>query len=46
MTLLAAPGVDVPRVLDRLWDAGVAVEGLAGFYVSSRRRTDSSSDTA
>jgi GntR family transcriptional regulator/MocR family aminotransferase len=35
VTLLAAPGVDVPLVVTRLRDAGVAVEPLAGFYASS-----------
>ena len=32
VTLLAAPGVDVPGVVARLREAGVAVERLADFY--------------
>jgi GntR family transcriptional regulator/MocR family aminotransferase len=35
VTLLAAPDVDVPRVVARLRDAGVAVEPLAGFYAGA-----------
>ncbi|WP_327011613.1 aminotransferase-like domain-containing protein [Dactylosporangium sp. NBC_01737] len=34
VTLLAAPGLDVPGVVTRLRDAGVAVERLAGFYAA------------